>query len=433
MRYVPQRRGIVTVWMAVVGLAILLLLAIASDTAYVYLAGHQLQNAADAAALAGVRELKYSTATAVQKAVDIAAANKAGGLPVQLAANAGNSDGGDVVYGHYTRGATNPFVAGAAPYNAMKIKARRTSDSPAGALNLVFGPGFGFATANVTRGAIAMSRQQFGAGIIALDLHRPSTFGAGGNPTITIRHPGVADGGIQVNSDDARAANITGNTTINATEMRVMGGVKVTNNAGLPDTISTGEPPVPDPLAGLAVPPFGTEQTAIKLNSNNTVNAVPGFYPGGITMSNGTLNCAPGIYVLGPPGLNITGGNLNAQGCMFYLAKGNGNNYASLKLTGNGTINISPPTSGPYAGITFFQDRTTPFNNNTTSTIIGTSTMNVQGTLYFPTTELKISGTSNNLANQIIADVVTISGNGSLTVNYDGRNPVSTNDIFLVK
>jgi hypothetical protein len=33
----------------------------------------------------------------------------------------------------------------------------------------------------------------------------------------------------------------------------------------------------------------------------------------------------------------------------------------------------------------------------------------------------------------VIAATISVSGNGRLVVNYDGRNPVRINNVFLVK
>src|SRR6478609_255814 len=54
----PQRQGMALVWVALVGIVFVVFLALAADTARVYLARHQLQNGADAAALAGVYRVR---------------------------------------------------------------------------------------------------------------------------------------------------------------------------------------------------------------------------------------------------------------------------------------------------------------------------------------------------------------------------------------
>ncbi len=82
-----SRRGIAVVWVAILGLVFIAFVGLASDTAHVYLASHQLQNAADAAALAGAGKVKLSAALAHEAAMLTAAANHANNQSVQLAPN----------------------------------------------------------------------------------------------------------------------------------------------------------------------------------------------------------------------------------------------------------------------------------------------------------------------------------------------------------
>src|SRR5438105_4135941 len=101
MRFIrpPQRQGMALVWVALVGIVFVVFFALAADTARVYAARHQLQNAADAAALAGVYRVRHdpgpgqtppdahdtAVATAFKNAVGGGA--DVGGGPVQLAPN----------------------------------------------------------------------------------------------------------------------------------------------------------------------------------------------------------------------------------------------------------------------------------------------------------------------------------------------------------
>jgi hypothetical protein len=50
-----------------------------------------------------------------------------------------------------------------------------------------------------------------------------------------------------------------------------------------------------------------------------------------------------------------------------------------------------------------------------------------------PTVGLTLKGTSSLIANQLIVDTFDLGGNGTLTVQYDGRNPVTINNVFLVE
>src|SRR4051812_23075716 len=56
-----NRSGIALIWIAILGMVLVGLAGLALDTGYVMLTGHQLQNAADAAALAGANSVSFDT------------------------------------------------------------------------------------------------------------------------------------------------------------------------------------------------------------------------------------------------------------------------------------------------------------------------------------------------------------------------------------
>jgi hypothetical protein len=58
------RPGMVNIWVALLGLFLIGMVALATDVAYTLLAAHQLQNAVDAAALAGAQKVRHPPACA---------------------------------------------------------------------------------------------------------------------------------------------------------------------------------------------------------------------------------------------------------------------------------------------------------------------------------------------------------------------------------
>ena len=89
----------------------------------------------------------------------------------------------------------------------------------------------------------------------------------------------------------------------------------------------------------------------------------------------------------------------------------------SINLSGTGNISLNPMTSGTYAGITIFQDR----SNTASATLSGGSNISNTGTFYFPSSTLTLSGTSGTAAMgaQVIANKLTFSGGAGIKVNYD--------------
>ena len=101
----------ISIFVAVMLVLIFGFVGLAIDSGHVRAAGAQLQDTADAAALAAAEALanEINTPAALtgypstrQKARDMAAANRAAGQAVQLDANAANVGGGDVVLGVWT-------------------------------------------------------------------------------------------------------------------------------------------------------------------------------------------------------------------------------------------------------------------------------------------------------------------------------------------
>jgi hypothetical protein len=407
------------------------------DTAHGLLAGHQLQNAADAAALAGAQVVRADISQARQAAATLGLANKAGGLPVQLTLNEANSPEGDIVVGRYDRQART-FDPAVPAVNAVKVIARRTQDSPDGPLPMLFGSAFGVNAVNVSRAGIAIIAGTTGGGLVALCPYCECSLEFSGNTDLVLEAAPGWDGdtAIQVNSDhDCAMCGDGGALAIQAPETNIVGYSGDECWAGNPtlDTyINPDSPSMPDPLAGLPAPTWGPPNDPDTINSQTIeggmVTYPAGYYPGGIriTSSEHSVTLLPGVYVVDGEGLYINGGNITAHGVMFYII-GTGVVY----LGGNGIIDITPSDdeADPYWGISIFQAR----DNTNEATIIGTSTMNLEGTYYFPTAPVEIGGEGISIGNQLIAWSMWIHGRGTFTVQYDGRFPAPGTKVFLVE
>jgi len=402
-----RRRGIAVIYLAVVLGALIGVVGLAADTAYVLLAAHQLQNAADSAALSAAEEVGFDTAQAKTDAVNTAAANRAAGASVKLDST------NDITIGNYNR-SNSTFSANTTPYNAVQVVARRTSGSLGGAVNLFFAPIFGITSSNVSRQAIAMS-SPLGAGLIVLDKTA--------NPSVQLTGTGsnsnkinIPNGGVAIDSTSASALQWTGHPTITATSLNIVGNdTAVTGSGVLPSgTLTLQAPSVADPLANLAAPAKGTTQ-------NGTSSPLPaGYYPNGLPA--GTL--AGGIYYV-DNGISLKGNDTITctSGCLIYLHTG------GISMVGNSNIAVTPMSSGTYAGISFYQDR----SNTTSITLKGTSGNSTTGVLYFPAASVTIQGTPDSVASQLICDTLTVQGNAQLNINYNNQNAVPRHEAFLVR
>jgi len=168
--------------------------------------------------------------------------------------------------------------------------------------------------------------------------------------------------------------------------------------------------------------------SAINLSGSTTMTLNPGVYTGGISLSGSssvTLN--PGVYYINGGGINMSGStSITGNGVFIYNTGGGG-----ISLSGSGAISLNPMSSGTYAGITMFQDR----SNSAGATMSGGSNINNTGTFYFPSATLTLSGTSGVAAfgAQIIAKNLTFSGTASIKVTYGSSVASKASTLALIQ
>jgi Flp pilus assembly protein TadG len=152
-------RGVATILVVgIVAVFLIFFLVVGIDFAYIYVVRGQMQNAADAAALAGAA-LIADPQDVVQfdardEAIEFAGKNTAAGETVVVVTNNSNSlsDGNDITVGFWD-GST--YTRGGEPVNAIEVKTRRTEESPGGPVGLFFGKLVGWPVMEVSRIAIA--------------------------------------------------------------------------------------------------------------------------------------------------------------------------------------------------------------------------------------------------------------------------------------
>jgi hypothetical protein len=196
--------------------------------------------------------------------------------------------------------------------------------------------------------------------------------------------------------------------------------------------LNPGEPYVADPLAQLPVPTIGSQMNPnfIDPASSNVTYYSPGYYPKGLHLNNDDhAYLMPGVYILengttnkpALPAFDIQGhAILEGYGVMFYIK------YGSVQLNGTGDIHLTPPDSGVYKGIQFFQAR----NNTATALFNGTGVYTgtaagigtPSGTMYFPKATVTLTGTGDMYIDSLISDKIEVGGDGTkyVTKGYEG-------------
>jgi len=175
-----------------------------------------------------------------------------------------------------------------------------------------------------------------------------------------------------------------------------------------------------DPLAFLPTQnPGSCDFTNRSINSGNQV-LTQGVYCGGLMITgSASVTFTPGLYVITPQGGVNNGlvinssGTVTGDGVTFYNAAGS----ASVSITSSGTVSLTAPTSGNYAGILLFQDPA----NQSSATVDGGINPKFEGALYFPNVNSTL--TIDDIGS---ADAYTIVVAGSLDIR--GNNNIFNSD-----
>jgi hypothetical protein len=236
--------------------------------------------------------------------------------------------------------------------------------------------------------------------------------------------------GVYVDSNSASAITTDGSAILSATEYNVVGGTNV--HSPLSPTPNLGVPPLPrDPLASLPAPtvPAGCDYTNYKVKGWATPTLSPGVYCNGISITNGTANFSPGVYILKGGGMTTQDSNSQAvgTGVMFYNTYDASHAYGSINLAATSNVSLTAPTSGTYAGILIFEDRSV--SGHPVESFGGGSTSKFEGTIYEPNSNITFTGnaTLNAAYTILIANQISMVGTSNVQNNYSsliGGTPI---------
>ena len=215
--------------------------------------------------------------------------------------------------------------------------------------------------------------QLFGFKTIPISVLAKAAKTPGSPACILILDPGKADAlkivnansvinecGFQVNSSHAqRAFYIENQGKFFAPSIMVNGRSKLGSGKVISPAPVDGSPVVPDPLAGLAEP---AERTAActsndlkTINSQAKISIEPGVYCGGLTVNaTDEVTLKPGMYAFRRGAFTLnTSAKVTGKGVQFYFEDA----QSPLMLNGAAILQISAPTKGEHAGILMFQGR----------------------------------------------------------------------------
>jgi hypothetical protein len=276
---------------------------------------------------------------------------------------------------------------------------------------------FGTSKVAVVARTVAVGKPAAGnVGILVLDPTVKSAFNANGGGDIIVKKVPIV-----VNSTSPEGSIAGGGSQVSAPDYELVGNYTTSGGGQFFGPITTGVQPMEDPLRYL--PPPDPSKLTLQSHkkeqfTSGTHYLQPGVYKGGINASS-TANVilAPGIYYMDGGGFSFTGGgSLTGQGVMIYNAPGNGN-ADGINISANGSVNLSPPTTGIYKGVLLFQDRTSTVSAN----ISGGSNMNITGTFYFANALLTVTGSAGftNFGSQYISRTLNAQGTGNIYIDWD--------------
>ncbi|TPL90479.1 TadE/TadG family type IV pilus assembly protein [Mesorhizobium sp. B2-3-12] len=378
----PSERGNFAVATAIAMLPIMVVVAGTMDVTGTSDDAAQLQNSLDAAGLAvGTQYLPSMTAGDVQAlgltffAANLSVADQQEYSDSVAAFSASASGDPSAYYISLASSINRPsFINGAAPWPAHRS-----------------------ATVKMNPGAQAC--------VLALDPHASAAISLQGSTSVSMSNCVIA-----ANSDDSSAVSRGGSAQVSAGCVSTVGG---TSGISPPSAnLACGTPLEHqyasfDPLADVVPPAYSL---CLPVPNGKTYTLSPGTYCDKTLSGNITLN--PGVYIMRGVSIKPGGnGSLTGQGVTIFLMEG-----AQIIINANEKVNLSPPTSGPYAGITIFENH----GNTSALTLNGGANSVISGFVYAPDAAVTFAGNSD-MSGQ--GDCLRLVG---LTVQMTGNSSIKT-------
>ena len=214
--------------------------------------------------------------------------------------------------------------------------------------------------------------------VIALDSSDTGAINMGQDADLTANNCAIFS-----NSTSPKGISIFRQSNISGSQIMSAGGYIGPEKSFDPMPI-TDAPAIDDPLKDRAPPPVGNCIDQSHHNSK-TFTLSPGTYCGGLSL-NGKVNVTfePGIYVIKDGSFDVVGSaSVFGEDVSFYFT---GNN-AKFDFSVPSIVNLSARKTGPLAGILFFQDRASQYQD---FTIRSKNAEKIEGAIYLPNGRLYV-------------------------------------------
>jgi Flp pilus assembly protein TadG len=242
------------------------------------------------------------------------------------------------------------------------------------------------------------------------------------------------DCGVVSNSRAARAVEAIGSSQVDATPIAAVGGVPASTNYIGDAVLLPYSSKQDDPYADLPrqpSPPSNCKNISISGQPNDPQIVVPPspntghqFCLRGGADVKGKVQLAPGTYYVDGGTLSI-GSQATLKGSNVTIIMTSStptvaSSFATLKMDGGPTVNLTSPEEGTYKGVLFYQDPRSPYAD---SHFNGNAASSIEGGFYFPSRRLNFNGTAGLTTRciQMVAKQLVFSGNATVQ-NICGEN-----------
>lgn len=380
-KFLRSRRGNVAVITALAAPVLIAFCGLGADTGYWFYRQRDLQGAADIAAYNGAVALENNGSLSVIQSASTTGAST----------NGWNSGQGAITV-------NTPPTSGP-NQNDHSVEVLLTENE-----NRFFSAIVSTGTIPIAVRAVATYDQTQSACMLGLNRSKADTVQFWGNAQADFQGCNIVS-----DSSSSRAFSVGGAANITAPCVDAVGGDYVTATLTLTScsSVKTKSPYIYDPYANVGAPSVGP--------CSGGDGSTQGTYCGGLSYS-GTVALAAGVYVINGGTLKINANaNLTGTGITFYLTNG-----ATLQINGNAQMDLSAPTSGPYAGLLFYGDRT---QASATNTINGNASSLMTGAIYFPSQQVSFLGNFSGSSGcmQVVADTIYYTGSATFSTNCNGK------------
>jgi hypothetical protein len=251
-------------------------------------------------------------------------------------------------------------------------------------------------------------------------------------PAITLGGSSSANlgcGAISNSSDPTSAVGVNGNAySFIADPVAAVGGMPATIN-GATD-LQPYHTAMPDPYEGkypTDIPPgmncngANSGQNSYSVTTGTGQDRVTTTHLRGNAcysnwnMGGGTVYLDPGVYYLNNTSISLSGQQkIVGTGVTLIFT---GTNPGTISMNGNSAINLSAPTTGPYAKMLMIQSSNATVGND--NLINGNNNTSLDGAIYFPKADMTFTGSSANSTKCAMVVSYTVEFTGNTNIQND--------------